>query len=164
MPGRPPVTRYIDVAADDNVSLTLQLPSPVDGSPTTARAATALSSDATSSSRSAGPALRGVGWVTTGVFAAGAVTFGILATKASSDLKSARNSFPAMSSTLNHDANLTTTYAILADSLAAAAVVVGGITLISTLSASSSSAPTRGSRGATRVVLAPASARLEMTF
>jgi hypothetical protein len=88
----------------------------------------------------------------------------VLANKEAADLKSARNVYPTSATELNHDANLTTTYSILADSLTAAAVVVGGITLFSTLSASSSNAPTRGSSGDTRVMLGPASAHLRMTF
>ncbi|HEY4013177.1 MAG TPA: PEGA domain-containing protein [Polyangiaceae bacterium] len=160
MPGRAPVTRYVDVAADDNASVTL----PLGAADTSGAGGTAK--EATAPSRGGGGTLRAVGWVSAAVFAGGAVASGLLAEKAGSDLKDARNSFPTTSATLTHDAGMATTYAILADSLAAAAIVVGGITLYSTLSASSSpsGAPVRGSTGGTRVVLGPGSARVDVKF
>ena len=48
--------------------------------------------------------------------------------------------------------------------LAVGALVIGGTTLLSTLLSGSSSTPTRGSNGTTQVVLGPASARLVTTF
>ena len=167
MAGRNPVTRYIDVAADDNASVSLQL-STADSS-SAALLLQQLSSgpkaDAAASSSNLGPTLRTLGWVFTGVAAAGAGTFGVLAVKASNDLATARTSYPTTAATLTHDANMTTTYSILADSLTAAAVIVGGITLYSTVS-SSSSGSKRGSTGAgsTQVSVGPGSARFEMTF
>jgi len=65
------------------------------------------------------PTLRIAGFVATGVLAAGAVTFGVLAVDEARVLRNARNTFPAVGATINHDANLTMTYSILADSLAA---------------------------------------------
>jgi tetratricopeptide (TPR) repeat protein len=163
MAGRASVSRYVDVAADDNVSVSLQLST----SESTSNAALLhdLSSTTTKSesSSSSGSTLRTVGWVTTGLSAAGAVSFGLLAVKSSNDLATARASFPTSSATLTHDANMTTAYSIVADSLTAAAVLVGGITLYSTLS--SSSASKRGSTGTTtQVSLGPGSARFELTF
>jgi hypothetical protein len=166
MAGRPPVTRFVDVAADDNVSLSLPLPSPADGTQVSGQSQpAAVPSDAQSVSHGSGPAIRIVGWVATGALAAGAVTFGLLANKEAGNLTTARNSFPTTSAVLNHDASLTTTYSVIADSLTAAAVVIGGITLFSTVSSLSSS-PTaaRGGRPGARVMLGPASARVEMTF
>ena len=106
-----------------------------------------------------------LGWTATGALAAGAVTFGILSIGESTALKNARASYPASTETLNRDASLTSTYSMVADALAVSAVVVGGITLASSLfSSSPSSAPKRGSSGTTQVVLGPASVRLDMTF
>jgi hypothetical protein len=169
--GRAPVSRYVDVAADDNVSVALVLTS-AETTPAASlsQSSSASKSDASSASSggssSSGGALRTVGWLVTGASAAGAVTFGLLAMNASSDLSAARASYPTTSATLSHDASLTTTYSILADSLTAAAVVVGGVTLYSTLSSSSSSGSgsKRGSNGTTRVTLGPGSAHFEMTF
>jgi hypothetical protein len=84
--------------------------------------------------------------------------------KESSNLEAARASYPTTSSTLSGDANLTTTYSIVADSLTAAAILIGGITLYSTLTSSSPSNSKRGSAGTTQVSLGPGSARFEMTF
>jgi hypothetical protein len=85
--------------------------------------------------------------------------------KASSQLETDRATFPTTNATLQHDASLTTTYSIIADSLTAAAVVIGGITLYSTLTSSSPSGPKRGSTtGTTRVSVGPGTARFEMTF
>jgi len=165
--GRPTVTRTVDVAAEDTVPVTLVLPSAESPSPNPMLSLTSPKVESASSSSSAGPTLRLLGWITTGASVAGAATFGILAMNASSSLQAARGTYPTTSATLSSDASLTTTYSIVADSLTAAAILVGGITLYSTLassSSSSSSASKRGSAATTRVSLGPASARFEMTF
>jgi tetratricopeptide (TPR) repeat protein len=170
MPGRTPISRYVDVAADDNVSVSLQLPGGESSSNAALLQQLSASSkvDSTSSSGSAGPALRTVGWILTGLSAAGAVSCGLLAMKESSDLAAARASYPTTSATLTRDSNLTLTYSIVADSLTAAAVVLGGITLYSTLSSSSATRSKRGSGSgsgtATRLSVGPGSARFELTF
>ncbi len=157
--GHSPVTRYVDVAADDNVAVALQLPGgapePNPSTPETVAAAGG------SSASGGGAKLRALGWVATTGLTAGAVTFGLLAMKASNDLKAARNAFPTSSATLIRDGNMTTTYAVLCDSLAAAAIVVGGITLYSTLSSPVARASTAAN---VRLELGPSSARFEMTF
>ncbi|MGD0525209.1 MAG: PEGA domain-containing protein [Polyangiaceae bacterium] len=163
--GRPATTRYVDVAADDTLTVTIQLPEP--SVPTAALAprldAPPRSSETTTPSHGSGT-LRWIGWTATGALAAGAVTSGILGIRESHELEAARATYPVSSQTLNHDAQLTTAYSIVADSLAAAAIVVGSVTLLSTWLSPAPSAPTRGSTGTTRVVLGPTAARLEMTF
>jgi len=146
--GRPAVVRYIDVAAEDNVSVSLQLGT---GVASESSAVPAVASDGSRASKG-GSGLRTVGWVTTGVLAAGAATFGVLAIKASNDLKDARATYPTTSDTLDHLANKATTYSIIADSLGIGALIVGGITLYSTLSSSSNTSS------------AQAGARLQMGF
>ena len=164
MTGRPAVTRYVDVAADDNVTVTLQLPDLPEAAPAPApRLETWHPVDAPPPGHGSGT-LRVLGWTATGALAASAMTFGVLALRESHDLEVARAAYPASSQTLTHDAQLTTTYSIAADSLAAGALVLGSVTLLSTWLSPSGGAPTRGSAGTTRVVLGPASARLEMTF
>jgi len=169
MPGRPPVARYIDVAAEEDTSIALQL-----ASEETPRADETLQQPVrlplplpqtdTGTSSGSGAALRRFGWAVTGASAAGAIASGILAVNASSHLTTARNAYPTSAATLSHDGGLVTTYSILADSLAAAALLVGGVTLYATLSSSSPTADKRGSTGETRVSLGPGSARFEMTF
>ncbi len=146
MIGRAPVTQYIDVAAEDDVSVLLQLPvagaanaKTADPGAVVAPGAALTEPAAPSSSRST---LRLAGWIATGALAAGAVTFGVLSLRESCDLKTARNSFGDNGSAsdqyatrkakeLNDLSSRTRTYAIVADSLGAAAVVVGAITLFS---------------------------------
>jgi hypothetical protein len=89
------------------------------------------------------------------------VSFGILALSSSSALARARETYPTTSATLDRDANNTKTYSMVADCLTAAAVAVGGITLISTLSSSPSA---RREPATARVWLGPTSAHFEMTF
>jgi tetratricopeptide (TPR) repeat protein len=166
MSGRTPVTRYVEVAADDNASVTIQLAATEGASAALLQQLSSASkADTASSSGSSGTTWRTVGWTMTGLTAVGAITCGILAVKEANDLSAARSSFPTTASVLNRDSNLTLTYSILADSLTAAAVVIGGITLYSTVaSSSSSSSSKRGSNGSSRVSLGPGSARFEMTF
>jgi hypothetical protein len=160
--GRPPVTRYVDVAAEDTVSLSLQVPLPAPGisPPESPSARPAHTSESVGSVRN-NSALRVVGWTTTGALAAGAAGFGILALSSSSALARARETYPTTSTTLDRDADNTRTYSIVADCLTAAAVAVGGVTLISTLT-SSSSEPHEPATA--RVWLGPMSAHFEMTF
>ena len=156
MPGRPPLSRYVDVAADDNVTVALPLPVPAEADTT---AASPLDEPRQSH---LGSTLRLGGWIGTAALAAGAGAFGFLAYSESNQLQQDRGTFPITNATLAHDSNLTMTYALVADSLAAAAVVLGGIVLISTISSASS--PARGAASEVHVGLGPTSARFEMTF
>jgi hypothetical protein len=162
IPGRQPSTRYVDVAADDNVTVNMQLAPPADAMTAQASRSTLPARDAEPSA--GGSTLRVLGWIGTGMFAAGAVTFAVLAERESNTLQSARTTYPASSATLSHEAGLTTTYSILADSLAGAAVLVGGITVVSAVLSHSAATRPRGEAGSVRVGLGPGSARFEMTF
>lgn len=156
LPGRPPLTRFVDVAADDNVSVTLELPAVApDARPPADRRALG---EPRGASRT-GATLRTIGWIATGTLAAGAAGAGALALRESVDLKNERNVFPASPDTLKYDSARTLTYSILADSLAAGAVVLGGITLLSTLTASSSR-----TEGSARLRLSPTSIDFKVTF
>ncbi len=162
MPGRPSVTRYVDVAAEDSVPVSLILPAPPDQpavAPAPARALSPIDPGAPSHNATG---WRTAGWIATGTFAAGALGFGALVLKSSNDLNTARETYPTTSATLSKDATLVKTYSMIADSLTAAAVVVGGITLYATLT-SSAAQPRRDSATA-RVWLGPASAHFDMTF
>ncbi len=159
LPGGPSSTRYVDVAAEDNVSVTLDL--------ATAQATTVAAHGVDAPARSEprrsrpGSAWPALGWVATGVLAAGAAGAGALALKESSDLKSARDAFPAVPQTLQQESNRTRTYSVLADSLTSAAVVLGGITLWSTLT---SSGAARRSEGAAMLRVTPSSVDFRVTF
>jgi tetratricopeptide (TPR) repeat protein len=136
LPGRPAIERPVDVAAEDDVLVTMEVPRsalpassplPVDGMVVDTSPRPPVSSST----------LRLAGWVATGVLAGGAVTFGLLARNESNDLQQVRRQFPATTDALDHAASRTKTFSIIADSLTAAALVVGGITLYSTVTTNS---------------------------
>jgi hypothetical protein len=160
MPGRPPATRYVDVAADDNVTVALQLAAPSDAAMSPLRAATGQPEPASGG----GSTLRILGWIGTSILGAGAVTFAVLADRESTTLESARASYPTTSATLTQESRLTSTYSILADSLAGAAVVLGGVTLFSTLTSHDAGPRVRGGAPEVRVGVGPGVARLQLTF
>jgi tetratricopeptide (TPR) repeat protein len=172
-PNRQPVARYVEVAAEDRVSVTLELPvaaiaratmplatrGPADimaPSITTDMLAHQPADDLAASSRNAA-AWRTAGWIATGTLAVGAVACGLMARKESNDLKTERARFPPNAGKLDHLSKLTTTFSVLADSLGAAALVVGGLTLYSTVASHKEAS-------SSRIVLGPASMRLEVTF
>lgn len=166
MAGRSPATRFIDVAGADNLTVKLSLPAAASDVPPEL---STLPPPVPMPAKS-GSTLRIVGWSATGVLAAGAGVSGVLAIEESKQLAESRNSYPTSSETLKHEAGLTGTYSILADSLAAAAVVVGGITLFSTVAAAVRSHSAEGgaraaeSPASARVWIGPAAAHFEMTF
>jgi hypothetical protein len=164
--GRAPVTRYVEVAAGDELEVTLPFAAPTEGAPTTG-----LAGPSSASSPAPPPSppwdmtrVRTVGWIATGTLAAGAAVLGILAVTEAHDLKDARSQFPVTNATLNHDSNLTLTYSVLADSLTAAAIIVGGLSLYWTLGSTGSASPARGSAPTTSLAIGPAAARLDVTF
>jgi tetratricopeptide (TPR) repeat protein len=161
-PGRVSTTRFVDVAADDNLSITLELPAIASAAiPASASERTGPRDARAPSKGSGGGAWRTVGWVATGLFAAGAAGAGGLALKEAGELKAARSTFPASPATLQGESNRTLTYSILADSLTAAAVVVGGITLLSTVT---SHGAAHGAEGTATLRVAPTSVKFEATF
>jgi len=165
MPGRSAVTRYVDVATDDNLAVTLQVPDAGGGPATsTLRHDSDAAAGAHATTTDGSHTLQIVGWITTGGLAIGAIATGVAAAHESSVLQADRNTYPQTAATLERDSHLTTTYSIIADSLAAGAVLVGGITLVSMLGGSSASAPKRGSTGEVQVVLGPTSAGITGSF
>ncbi|HET6147156.1 MAG TPA: PEGA domain-containing protein [Polyangia bacterium] len=137
MPGRATVTQYIDVAAEDDVSVLMQLPV------ATPRPGDAVPAGLVLTDPAPAPpprsSLRIAGWVATGVLAAGAVASGVLALRESSSLDTERNRYAddgmnpgyaaAKAARLDRLATRTRNFSILADSLGAAAVIVGAVTL-----------------------------------
>lgn len=154
MSGRPTVVRYVDVAAEDEIPVTLPFlqPSPL---PPPQPSETRPSHPAEPSIKAAT-----VGWVVTGVLAAGAGVLGGLAIAEAHSLDDARRAYPASPTTLRHDANLTSVYSAVADGLGAAAIVAGGLSLYWTLSASHS----KGGTQAELVRFGPASIAFEARF
>jgi tetratricopeptide (TPR) repeat protein len=158
-PGRPPVARAVEVAAEDDVAVTLELLPMVSTSVRTQEASS--SAPTITLTERAPPAApkdysswRTAGWVLTGLLAGGAITFGVLAYNASSDLQNARDAFPAKPTTIKHFSDNTVKFSTVADSLGVATLVIGGITLYSTLIAHNDAAP------AASVAVGPGSLRL----
>ena len=165
MQGRPAIVRYVDVATDDNLAVTLQLPDAGGGGSGAAGKHESDETDGPRATRADGAhGLQTVGWITTGALAIGAIATGVLAARESGLLQADRNAYPQSAATLERDARTTTTYSIIADSLAGGAVLVGGVTLISMLGGSSPSAPKRGATGDVQVVLGPTSAGITGRF
>jgi tetratricopeptide (TPR) repeat protein len=115
--GRQPETRFVEIAAGDTSALALTLAN-LDGG-----ARGAAPGEAPTPSR-----LPTIGWVATGTFAAGAVTMAVLAYRASGQLGDARDTFGVTRAQLDDKASKVTTFAAVADVLAAAALVTGGLT------------------------------------
>jgi hypothetical protein len=163
LPGRPPSSRVVDVAADDNVPVSIDLQTATVGGAESAERHLAVfpRSDAPAPPQS-GATWRVVGWASTGALAAGALTSGAFALVESNRLKSARDTFPVSAAELSRDSSLTLTYSIVADALAVAALAVGGVTLVSTLSAKSGEA--KRSASAASFDLGLGSAQFKLVF
>jgi tetratricopeptide (TPR) repeat protein len=112
-------TRQVDVAAGDTVQLPLTL---VDD-PVLPTTTPELSRD------EGGRGGLFWGWVATGVLGAGAIATTAWAYKTSSDLKTARTTFPADPADLEQRASNVNTRSMIADILWGATIVTGGVTL-----------------------------------
>jgi hypothetical protein len=159
LPGHLPVTRSVDVAAEDNLSISFDLPSAgptrVADAPPFAPAVLG-SAPGTPVNRAA---WRKAGWISAGMLAAGAAGVALWARDESNALRDARDSFPADASRVRRLSDKTLTLSIIADSLTAAALVVGGITLYASLGAKDK----EGTRS-TWVSVGVGTMTLDMTF
>jgi hypothetical protein len=136
--GEAPISKLVEVAAGETKPLILEPATQTAG--TTAPPPKTL--DEPPAEQKKKSSLYLVGWVTTGVLAAGAVVTGILAAGKASELDDARNSFPAKKDEIDSMASTTTALAVTTDVLGAAALIVGGVTLYFTLTRPKSSAAT----------------------
>jgi len=115
--GRAPDTRFVDIAAGDTVKVDLDLADTAEH-PADAADGSFHRED-----------LITPGWIATGVLGAGALTTGTLAYLSSRTLKTDRTTFPTSRSTLDNQSSKVVTLSAIADVLAAAALITGGITL-----------------------------------
>jgi hypothetical protein len=125
VPGRSPVTRYIDVAAGETVTVDLL---PVDDKGAAGPSATAEPPEPRSS------ALPTVMWVTAGALAAGAIVTGVVALNADSSLSSARDTGGITRDRLDELHSRRATFAAVTDVLGLTAIIAGGFALYFTLS------------------------------
>jgi tetratricopeptide (TPR) repeat protein len=131
-PGYQTVGRSVALAGSDTAQVELRLVKNTSPERATHTPATAAPQQGSSST------LMWTGWIGTGVLAAGAGVMGGLAATRAQDLNALRNS-PTSSPTQRDDvAGQARKYAIAADVLTAAAVVIGGASLYLTLSDSGS--------------------------
>jgi len=141
MPGRTPASREVEVAAQDDLTVLLQLaPLPVAKAAPPRAPSVTLVDAAPARASSGSSSLRTAGWITAGVLGAGAIGMGLLAIHEGATLKSERDAYQDDTSAqyaadkrdrLDLLSRRTRTYSLLGDSLGAAAVVVGVITLMS---------------------------------
>ena len=147
LPGHLPVTRSVDVAAEDNLSISFDLPSALSArsdAPAFAPAVSAPEPPRTPANRAA---WRKAGWIAAGMLAAGAAGVGLWARDESRALRDARDAFPADANRVKRLSDKTLTLSVVADSLGAAALVVGGITLYASVGAKEGAPSTRVSAG-----------------
>ncbi|HTN87300.1 MAG TPA: tetratricopeptide repeat protein [Sorangium sp.] len=172
-PGRPAVTRVIDVAGGDQVALQIEIP----GAPPLQAAVPGPRPGAASPPEQPGaPIDRSprrelrvpvLPWIATGALAAGAAVTGVLALGASSDLGAALGAFPGDARAIERERTRTATLALTADLLAGAAVLVGGVSLYLTVAGGGGAeraGAARRSSPSIRAAIAPSSLRLLCTF
>ncbi len=157
--GRTAETRVVEVAAGDLLEVKIALA--VLSSASSAAAAVAARP---SEVKDSGATWRKIGWTTTGVLAAGAITTGVLALLASNDLDEERKTYPSSLDDLDDKSNKVRRYSIAADVLGAAALVVGGVTLTFTLTSRGKKSDDRREQSALRLNVAPGSLAISGTF
>lgn len=116
LPGRPPVTRVVDLAGGDLQTITLEIPA----APPTVRLVTAPQRSIT---------LPVIAWAATGALTAGAVVTGVLALGASSDLRDKLGAFPGDPRAISGARGKTAAFALATDLLAATALAAGGVSI-----------------------------------
>ncbi|WP_394833386.1 tetratricopeptide repeat protein [Pendulispora rubella] len=155
--GYHPKTQWIDVAAGENVSVDVRLdalePTPA-AVPKEPVLAPAKNADAKPRESQGGPVV--IGWTVTAALAAATAVTGIFALKSASDLKSARDAYPADKSDIDSKASKATTFAVTTDVLGGLTLVAAGVSLYWTL--------TLPSKNEAKVSVAPTGIRFSGSF
>jgi tetratricopeptide (TPR) repeat protein len=149
LPGRPPVTRVVELAGGDIQTITLEIP-----------AAAPVKVVAAPQRSIAGPV---IAWVSTGALTAGAVATGILALGASGDLKEKLAVFPGDPKAIAAARSKTSAFALATDILAATAIAAGGVSIFLTVRQRADDAPAPAAPTA-RIVLYPTGVGIAGTF
>jgi hypothetical protein len=162
--GRPSLTKLIDVAGGDTLSVPLAL-AEAEGAP--APAPSPAPAPGTPGAPRTPPASVPVWpWVATGALAAGAVVTGILALGASSDLRGKLDAFPANPDDITSARGTTKALALTTDVLIGAAAVMGGVSIYLTVASRGSPdhAEKQGHAPAVRLGVTPGGVRVLGTF
>lgn len=126
--GKETQTRTVEISAGDLLRQEIVLVAPVTAQP--AQPLVTTPEDGQSS-----VTLAKALWIGTGVLAAGAVTFGVLAWRAEDDLEDLRATYPVTRDQLTDQADKVQLYSTLGDVLGVATLLAGGAALVLTLTA-----------------------------
>jgi hypothetical protein len=138
VPGKDPVTRVVDVAGQQRLTVALG------GSAAGGAAGKPSPSVTRAAAGGGGPPSKVpmyVAWSATGALAVGAGVFAVMAYSASSDLDDLRNKYPVTREELADKADEQERLSLIADGLTAAALVAGGVSLYLTFTRGKSEAP-----------------------
>lgn len=131
--GRAPQSRVVDVAAGETVTVPLEFASAAAGAVAAVAAVPRAAPPADPLARR--KTWRLVSWCTTGALAGAAVATGVLALKASADLKAERDRFGVTPERLASVSDRSKTFSLATDVLVGAAIVAGGVSLYLQLTA-----------------------------
>lgn len=128
-PGKSPQSRIIDVAAGDTVRQEIVLQDPVKPTPVQLPPTPVIKRQ----SDGGGSEIVVTAWVATGALAAGTITMGLLAWRASNRLEDLRGTYPVTREALANQADKVQLYSNIADGFGVATVVVGATAVVLTL-------------------------------
>jgi hypothetical protein len=127
VPGKEPLTRVVDVAGQQRLTVAL-------GNDPSARPASAATRAVATDKAPPSKVPMYVAWSATGALAVGAGVFAVMAYSASSDLEELRDTYPVTPAQLADKADEQKRLSLIADGLTAAALVAGGVSLYLTFS------------------------------
>ncbi|HEY4182965.1 MAG TPA: PEGA domain-containing protein [Kofleriaceae bacterium] len=145
--------RTIDVAAGDTVRQDITLPS-LEAKPVPLVAP----------EKSSPFPVAKVGWISTGVLAAGGITFGVLAWSAKNKLDDLKNDYPVSKTKLSDQSDKVGLYSHIGDGLGIAAIAIGGATLIYMLTSDSGESSAQQHASSTHVGVGPSGFVVGGTF
>jgi hypothetical protein len=134
----PPESRLVDAPGEETVVVRIALPAtkPLPFKPmesmseqSTSEPTVLVQKDQKDAPKSESSSRVWLGWIATGLCAAGAAVFGVMAYRSSKDLGELRQSYPVTREALDSKQRTTRTLDAVADGFAAAALVLGGLSL-----------------------------------
>lgn len=126
VPGKDPITRVVDVAGQQRLTVALGVSGGDGGA---AKPALSVTKPATEESGPPSKTPMYIAWGATGALVVGAGIFSVMAYSASSDLDDLRNKYPVTREELADKADEQKRLSLIADGFTAAALVAGGVSL-----------------------------------